>query len=105
VTNVSEGSEGTYRLMVTNFVGSASASATLSVGSSSFVLRNLMRLPNGSVQMVVVGATNRTYAIEASSNLTNWVTLGTVAYSNGQLPFTDGSASTTNRFYRARLLP
>lgn len=105
LTNASEASEGTYRVVVTNFVGMASASANLSVGSPAFVLRDLVRLPNGSVQMLVVGATNRVYAIEASSNLTNWVTLGTVTFTNGQLPFTDGSASVTNRFYRARMLP
>jgi hypothetical protein len=49
---------------------------------------------------------NRDHAIETSSNLVDWITLDTIHYTNGLLPFEDNAANdATRRFYRARLVP
>lgn len=106
LTNVSLGNQGGCRVLVTNFVGIASASAVLTVNVPTILLRNAERLPNGSVRMELSGATNRSYAIDASSHLTNWTTLDTIFYTNGWMPFTDTTTGgVTNRFHRARLVP
>ena len=59
---------------------------------------------NGSASMRVSGTTNRTYAIETSSTLSNWTTLTNFFYTNGLMPFIDPTTSgVSNRFYRARV--
>jgi hypothetical protein len=105
LTNVQLGNQGLYRITVTNLVGSASASATLTVGTA-ISLQDIQWLGNGSVRLKLSGVPNRNHIIEASPNLTDWITLDTLAYTNGLMPFTDTTVSgTTNRFYRARLVP
>ena len=81
--------------------------ATVLIGRpQTILLQNVERLPDGSVRMQLSGATNRSYAIDASSHLTNWTTLDTIFYTNGWMPFIDATTGgITNRFYRARLVP
>jgi hypothetical protein len=105
LTNVQVANHGAYQVVITNLAGTdTSAEATLTV-AGAILLENLQLLPNGTVQMGISGATNRSYSIERSSNLTNWTELSTIFYTNGVMPFTDASPlAGTNRFYRARLL-
>jgi len=106
LTNVSLGSQGSYQVLATNFVGAVAASAVLTVNVPTILLQNVERLPDGSVRMQLSGATNRSYVIDASSHLTNWTPLDTIFYTNGWMPFTDTTTGgVTNRFYRARLVP
>ena len=59
-------------------------------------------LQNGPAQFAVTGASGWTYPIEASSNLTAWVTLTNVALTNDTGQFTDWSTTSfSQRFYRA----
>jgi hypothetical protein len=106
ITNVQAASLGGYQLVVANLAGSAtSALATLTVEGQP-VLVNVQRLGDGTVRMGITGSPNRTYAIEAGTDLQNWSLVGSVAYTNGIMPFTDSTApGTTNRFYRARWVP
>jgi hypothetical protein len=105
LTNVQLANQGHYRIIVTNLVGVASASAMLTVGTP-ILLQDVQWLGNGSVRVRLSGVPNRNHVIEVSPNLTDWTTLDTLAYTNGLMPFTDTTVSgTTNRFYRARLVP
>jgi hypothetical protein len=46
------------------------------------------------------------YAVEASTNFSNWISVATVTDTTGQVPFTETNTSAFPfRFYRARLLP
>ncbi|MGH8524806.1 MAG: hypothetical protein ACREXY_11490, partial [Gammaproteobacteria bacterium] len=59
-----------------------------------------------SVRLKLSGVPDRNHAIEISPNLTIWTTLDTLFYTNGLMAFEDTTVGeTTNRFYRARLLP
>jgi hypothetical protein len=105
LVNIQAGNVGAYRVVVGNTFGStASQPAQLSLLGPA-TLQNPVVLGDGSVSMGLSGPTNRNYAVEISSNLTNWTTLTTLFYTNGVMPFTDSSANgTTNRFYRTRLV-
>ena len=107
LTNVQPAGQGAYQVTVTNLAGTVtSAVATLIVESPIILLQNVERLLNGNVRMTLSGVSNRNHAIEISGNLTNWTTLETIFYKSGLLPFEDATVNgTTNRFYRARLVP
>jgi hypothetical protein len=106
LSNVTLANQGLYRVTVTNLVGSATATATLTVGTPVISLQDAQWLGNGSVRLKLSGVPNRNHAIEVSANLTNWTTLDTIFYTSGLMPFVDATVSgTTNRFYRARLVP
>jgi len=63
-------------------------------------------LSSGQFHFQLNGLSGRNYRIDASTNLTAWVTLGTNTAFGGNFVFTDtNSPSFKNRFYRAVLLP
>jgi hypothetical protein len=106
LSNVQLANQGEYRVTVTNLVGSATAAATLTVGTPVIKLQDVEWLGNGSVRLKLSGVPNRNHVIEISSNLTHWTALDTLFYTNGLVPMVDGSiGGVTNRFYRARLAP
>jgi len=61
---------------------------------------------NGQFQLTVSGQANVAYVIQASTNLTSWVSLSTnTASTSGTISFTDTESSgLTQRFYRTKLL-
>jgi hypothetical protein len=64
--------------------------------------------PAGGGQFVirVNGAENASYADEASTNLTHWISLKTNVVSGGYFDYFDmGAAGLPQRFYRARAVP
>ena len=97
---------GNYACVVSSPLGSltsSNASLTVfnpfSVGSAAFQLGGLFR-------MVATGDNGRSYRLESSTNLVNWVPVVTNAVSGGAATFTDTAASgKTLRFYRIVLLP
>jgi hypothetical protein len=103
IAAVQSAEQGSYRVLVSNPGSSAnSAPATLTV-AGALRLSDLVVLPNGQVRLNISGAPNRSYFIEGSSNLSNWTTLGSIAYTNGLMPYLDATApGISNRFYRAR---
>jgi len=104
LTNVQSANQGEYRVIVTNQIAAAAATATLTVGTPNILLQDIQWLGNGTVSMKLTGVPNHNHLIEISATLSNWTTLDTLFYTNGQMPFVDTTASpTTNRFYRARL--
>ena len=61
---------------------------------------------NGAFQFSLNGLPASAYDIQASSNLIDWITIGTNSPFTGSLNFTDTNAATwDHRFYRARIFP
>jgi len=69
-------------------------------------LGELMWLPGGDIQLSVQGEADWHYAILASSNLLNWVEIGSVLATNDLFQFTDTNPVSLNpHFYRALTEP
>ena len=80
-------------------------SVTLEVETVFFGLTNSV-YTNGTFQFSLNGPPSSAYDIQASSNLIDWITIGTNSPFTGSLNFTDTNASTWGRrFYRARIYP
>ena len=74
---------------------------TNSVPPATPALTDPKRIVTGRFQFKLVGETNRVYAAEASTNLVNWVSLGTNTAWGGSIQFIDTNAPTLpRRFYR-----
>jgi len=96
------------------FVGSISdtplatlfAAGTLTLESIPTVISG-ERLAGGEFRVMLRGLSGRAYLIEASEDLSSWITLETVSADlTGALEFTDAQAAALpRRFYRARLAP
>jgi hypothetical protein len=66
------------------------------------MLTDPKRLPNGRFQFTVAGQSNYTYAVQASTNLTQWTSLVTNVAFAGEFDFLDTNAPAIPlRFYRA----
>jgi hypothetical protein len=69
-------------------------------------LNDLNKLPDGDIQLRVAGADDWHYQIFSSSNLSQWLELGTVLVTNTPFFFTDTNPASLNpRFYRALTEP
>jgi len=69
-------------------------------------LLNSQLFPDGSFHGVLQGQAYRNYAIDISTNLTNWAALIPLTATNTLNPFTDSTATNApQRFYRARVVP
>jgi len=103
ITNFQTAQAGTYQMVAVNSLGAAVA------GPASLLLNSTMRLdslmPNATnhlFQMRLVGVANTNYVIQASTNLTTWITLATNNSPTGLWVFTDAqSTNFLQRFYRA----
>jgi len=103
-TNVQLGSDGTYYVVATNLAGTVTSDpAVLTIIAVPRLINPSLDI-NGNITFTVHGNSNRTYAIEISSNLIEWVTMTNVAFTSTEMPIAD-RANRTNRFYRARLVP
>ena len=78
-------------------------------GGTKPLLHNPSRAPaNGPFQFQLTGDAGRTFAIQASTNLssTNWTTISNALNPSGTIWFTNpGSVLQAQQFFRARLLP
>ena len=80
-------------------------SVLLEVDPVFFGLTNSL-YTNGTFQFSLNGPPASAYDIQASSNLIDWITIGTNSPFTGTLNFTDTNASIwDHRFYRARIYP
>lgn len=92
-----------FVMAVDGFDGAAGPVA-LSIETVSVLVSAPLRLPDGRFQLVVAGVSNRTYAVEATGDLTLWTTIGSVFNTNGTFLFTDPVArNLKRRYYRAVL--
>ena len=105
VTNADATNSGGYSVIVSNAVGSlTSSNASLSVYDSAAAVLVLPRyLTNNQFQLSLTGVPGFTYAIQASTNLADWIFLGT---NSSPFIFLDYEASDfPQRFYRALYVP
>ena len=107
VTNVQAGNTGTYSLLVTNpFLLVTPFHAELQIDSGNPTLAEPQILVNGHFQAILQGQSGRNYAVEYSTNLTNWSLLRSIAATSQSTPVADeDAAQSPQRFYRARLEP
>ncbi len=84
---------------ISNLLGATNATATLAVYATAAA--NLVAAnphPAGQFMVAVAGVTGYTYAVQASTNLTNWVSLLT---NTAPFTYTDTNAGKfMGRFYR-----
>lgn len=90
----------TYTLSDTFITVSGTVSVT--VGGISSRITSLLPQSGGTMQLLASGLPGKTYAIQASTNLSDWTQIGTtVAADNGLVSFLDSQAGNyTNRAYR-----
>jgi uncharacterized repeat protein (TIGR01451 family) len=101
--SVSAGQSGSYTVMVSNAGGMANSQATMVVFTNGIPgsFQSISILPGGTVQLNMTGGANVGYAVQASSDLFNWVTLSTISSTNASLEYLDTSATNyPARFYR-----
>ena len=102
LTNVQPVDAGTYSVTVSNLAGGATSSnATLTVifPQPQFTFVTLSGDGN-SVQFTLAGESGSNYAIETSTNLTQWQTLTNIVLTNGTFEFSE-PLTDFQRFYRA----
>lgn len=107
-SNVQPAHAGDYAVVVTNLAGSVTSSnATLSVmGPQPLVLSAAQRLGNGQFQFTVSGTPGQHVVVQASANLTAWLSLSTNILTNGTLIHLDTTATNFGRrFYRGQSAP
>jgi uncharacterized lipoprotein YddW (UPF0748 family) len=96
---------GNYSVLVTNVAGSllsSNALLTITVPPPP-QFQSITVLPDHRAQLQLLGTANLPYAIETSSNLTDWSALMSGTLTNIPSELTDDSASNAPvRFYRAR---
>ena len=69
-------------------------------------LRLLGRTIDGQTLLRLTGDNNTRFAIEAATNLSNWIALKTNQTTDGSFDHVDSTASSfSRRFYRARWIP
>jgi hypothetical protein len=74
---------------------------TSNVSATAAQITQPTRLVDGRFRITLLGETNRTYSVQASTNLTNWVSLATNIAFNGTFNFTDtNTPALPYRFYR-----
>jgi hypothetical protein len=105
LSNVTTGQSGTYSVAVSNYYGFITSSpATLLVYTSTVPVLSFPGFTsNNQLQLTITGVTGFNYAVEASTNLSDWASLTTNV---SPFIFVDTSAGNfAQRFYRAVYLP
>ncbi len=107
--NVTRTNSGTYRVVVTNALGSATSSNAILLVRVPQRLGTPVRLGDGTFTFlssdgdggtISAGDLSR-FEAQASTNLINWTTLpGALTLTNGSLRFNDLSSNAPMRFYR-----
>jgi hypothetical protein len=101
--NVTTNDAGSYSVVVTNVAGSASAAATLTVTPprpGEFL--SLEFAPDQGARLVITGEAGASYLLQASDDLSNWVSLGAHLNTNGVFEVADPETNQLRRFYRTR---
>ena len=105
-SNVQPPDSGLYDVVVTNGFGSV----TSSVAKLSVVNRPLLVAPSltsdGMFTFLLSGDAGFNYAIERTTNLTDWSVVATLTNAGGMVPFAEANAQdNVLRGFRARLVP
>ena len=103
VSNVQSSNTGPYTLIISNFAGAVTNSASL--GLQLPLLTPTASQFNGShqFQFRLTGINGSNYAVDVSTNLTNWSNLTNIISLGGNIDILDVvSTNFSRRFYRAR---
>ncbi len=106
-TNAQPADAGNYSVSITNVAGAVTSSnALLTVNLPlPVLLQSIAFLSVNQLQLVWSGDTGSSYAIEASTNMMDWVTVTNQVNTNGTFGFTDLlTTNFTRRFYRTHWL-
>ena len=100
LNNVSAREAGKYTVTVSNVLGGAQSAATLAVTASpAAALASAAAPAKGQFALTVAGTAGNKYAVQASTDMVNWISLLT---NTAPFTFVDSNASKFNqRFYRA----
>jgi uncharacterized lipoprotein YddW (UPF0748 family) len=106
VVNAQPGDAGGYSVEVSNLAGSVMSDVAMLTVIEPVAPRIdwISVTPGGPVRLLVSGSPGH-YAIEASSNLVNWVELTNFTTTSNQFQYLQPSASEPQRFYRVLLIP
>jgi hypothetical protein len=104
LTNLTMGQAGSYQVVVTNSAGSVTSSvANLTIYPTAAATLTAPLLSSGQFQFTVTGVPDFTYAVQVSTNLTDWTTIET-----NTSPFVSTDTNVfdfPNHFYRVLYLP
>jgi hypothetical protein len=103
LADLTAGQAGVYALFVTNAYGSASGAAMLSVTNPppKSLFTAPVSLNGGGALLKLSVAAGNNYQLQASTNLRNWVAIGTfVAMSTNAICFDAAATNAGSRFYR-----
>ncbi len=103
--NVTTADNGkSFTVQITNPVGMATSGAALLNVVGRPLLSAPQRGPGSLVNFVLLGQPGRSYFLEVSSNLTDWVTLTNTTYHSGQTVVVDASVA-AQQFQRVSVAP
>jgi hypothetical protein len=105
LNNVQATNAGSYSVVVSNVAGTlASSNAVLTVTQPSPPeITWISVMPAGPIQLQVSGTPGH-YAVEATTNLANWVELTDFTTTGATFQYLDAETNLTQRFYRIRLI-
>jgi hypothetical protein len=104
--NVQLNQAGAYAVAVTNVAGLAFSDPAFLDVVPLVRLELLTLLPDGQIELTWSGPTNAIFAVDATTNFVQWITLTNLSNGTGTFEFTDQlSTNYLWRFYRARLGP
>ncbi|MBA4147458.1 MAG: immunoglobulin domain-containing protein [Verrucomicrobia bacterium] len=100
--NVQTNQAGNYSVAVSSSLGSANATAVLSVVPATPVQFETITKTTNGVELTLSGASGESYVVQASTNLISWKPISVLAITNGPLPFVDLEAiHLASRYYKA----
>lgn len=104
--NARTANRGSYSVVLSNIVASTNSSnGQLTVAVPPPQFQQISLTANGGVRMLINGPPGCTYAVDNSSNLTDWLPLATFTNTSGPYQFIDAPATNnTLGFYRVRWL-
>ncbi len=106
LTHVGSNDFGSYTVLITNWAGSVTSRVAKVVLAPPPSFGPVRPLPSGNLQFSLTGVTNVSYRIDASTNLSLWITLTNVANLTGTAQVFDNDATNfSRRFYRAVFVP
>ena len=106
---LADGTPAYFTYVLSNGTGTTTAIVALTVPGTSYtenpatlLAGGIVNNPNGPGKILTFAAIpNFAYQVEASGNLENWTSLGTIsAGADGRLVITDPGAITPSRYYR-----
>jgi hypothetical protein len=105
ITNVQPADAGIYDLVVIGNNWIVGPKTVLSIQITGYGVLQSPRFVDTNFVCDLLGAAGRNYAIQWSTNLTDWHNFTTQYNSTGTITFSNAPASGDRQFYRGRLLP